>query len=520
MRLRFLGVAAMAVGTSLWLVPVSGGDTSAPVWECRASAAYLNAPGADPGRLEPVVANGGTSPDTIQRAQCVDDDAGLPHLELGDPGAGSISVDGVYARTRVDPDLEDDTRVQTTDSAGGVARVSIRSADGTVIVGADVTEADATASCVNGVPTLSGTSRVVNLTVAGVPLPIESELLVPIVEAINGTPLVMLLHIELNEEVVEGDAGSATQSLTRRALHVSLLEMNGVPALEAVVGEARVDRNGAVCEAPPPPPACPAGTTEETRDADGSVVCRQVVTQAPPCPEGTVQAPEGQCVVFIPVGSPQERQLTPCPRGQVRDTGNRCRTIPRSRCPRSFARAFPIIGTNRRESITGTNVRDKILGLGGRDRISGGRGNDCIEGGSGNDNLDSSNGVDFLFGGTGRDILNGGTGDDRLFGGSGNDKLTGASGNDRMDGGSGRDRLSGGLGNDLLVGGSGKDYINTGNGRDIVRAGPGNDVINTSTAGPAARIDCGSGIDTIRINTNELRRHRNCERVLVATRSG
>ena len=523
MRLRFLGVAAMAVCTSLWLAPLSAGDTSAPVWTCRASAAYLNAPGQDPGRLEPIVANGATSPpDALQRAQCVDDDAGLPHIDLGDPAAGDpgqISIDGVFARTRIDPDIAE-SRLQSTTAAGGVAKVAIKADDGSEIVGADVTDATAAASCVNGVPTLTGESRVVNLRIAGTPVPIEDEILLPIVEAINGTPIVMLLHIELNEQVVEGNAGSATQSLTQRALHVSLFEMNGVPALEAVVGEARVDRNGAVCEPPPPPPACPAGTTPEPPGADGTLVCRQVVTQTPPCPSNTVQTPEGQCVIFVPVGTPQERQLAPCPSGQVRDTGNRCRTIPSSRCPRSFARAFPIIGTNRRESITGTNVRDKILGLGGRDRISGGRGNDCIEGGSGNDNLDASNGVDFLFGGTGRDILNGGTGNDRLNGDSGADKLTGGSGRDRMNGGSGSDRLSGGLGNDILIGGAGKDYINTGNGRDIVRAGAGNDVINAATAGPAARVDCGRGIDTLRINTNELGRHRNCERVLVATRGG
>lgn len=521
MRLRILGAAIVGIVSSLSLAPVSAADTSVPVWECRASAAYLKAPGRDPGRLEPLVANGGTSADNIQRPQCVDDDAGFPLIEIGDPAEGDpgkITIQAPFARTRIDPDLQDDSSVQTAEAQAGVAKVKIENADGTVVVGADLADSDATGSCVNGAPSLRGNSRVVNLTLGGTPIPVE-DVLIPVVDGINGSPLVMLLRIDLHSEVVDGDASTDTQSLTRRAIHVQLLQMDGVPVFEAVVGETRVGRRGAVCA---PPPVCPPGTTEISRSPEG-LVCQQVVSETPPCPEGSTQIPSGECVVvvFVPFGAPRQVVAPePCPGGQVRDLAGNCRSVPRSRCPRSFARAFLIVGTNRRESITGTNFRDKILALGGRDRISGGRGNDCMEGGSGNDNLDASNGTDFMFGGSGRDILNGGTGNDRLLGDSGHDKLTGGSGNDRMEGGSGRDRLSGGLGNDRMFGGSGKDYINTGNGRDTVSGGTGNDVINASTAGPPARINCGPGIDTLRINTNELRRHRNCERVLVTTRSG
>lgn len=518
MRVRVFGAIALMAGMTFGAAPPASADTSAPLWNCRASAAYLNAPEQNPGRLEPLVANGGTSPDTINRVQCVDDDSGLPDLTFGNPAQGTLALRALYARTRIDPDLDDDTRRQATTAAGGATSIRIADSTGTVLVGADVAEAEATASCVNGAPVLRGTSRVVNLTLGGAPVPVE-DVLVPVVTAINGSPLVALLRIDLHSEVTTGNATSDNQTLIRRAVHVQLLQMDGVPLLEAVVGEARAGRTGATCAPPPPPPTCPAGTTEESRGADGTLVCRQVVSVTPPCPPNTFQTPEGHCVVFVPVGNPRDPQPEPCPSGQARDTTGACRTIPRSRCPRSFASAFPILGTNRRESITGTNVRDKILAFGGRDRVSGGRGNDCIEGGSGNDNLDSSNGLDYLFGGSGRDILNGGTGNDRMYGDSGNDKLTGASGNDRLDGGRGSDRLSGGLGNDTLIGGPGKDFINTGNGRDVVRAGPGNDVINAATAGPPARIDCGPGVDTLRINTNELKRHRNCERVLVAVRT-
>ena len=57
-----------------------------------------------------------------------------------------------------------------------------------------------------------------------------------------------------------------------------------------------------------------------------------------------------------------------------------------------------------------------------------------------------------------------------------------------------------------------------GNGRDVVRAGRGNDDINVATAGASAKVDCGPGIDTVRINHNELHTIKHCEHILVTTR--
>ena len=529
-RVRLLGVVALFVtGAALWIPPSSSGDTEAPVWTCRASAGYVRFP-AQHQRVEPVVANGGTTdpnpetnnPGNIDRAQCVDDDAGFPTLRLPpepDPcEPGCITIQAPFARTRIEGDLAD-ARSQTTSAAGGVAKLRIQDAEGTFVLTADVTDADATASCQGGVPTLSATSRVVNLKLGDNGIPIE-DALIPIFDGINGSPLVALLRIDVHEEIVEGDASSQSQSLTRRALHVQLLtpEPAEPPMIDVVVGEAKVDRTGAVCAPPEPPPVCPAGTTEVSRQDDGSVTCQQVVQTTAPCPQGTQQDPSGACVRIIVVQQ-QAEVLPPCPAGQARDVDDVCRPIPRSRCTNSaFGRQFTILGTNRRDRITGTNRADTILAFGGGDRVSGGRGNDCVEGGSGNDNVDGSNNNDLMFGGTGRDIMNGGTGRDRLFGDPGNDTRTGGSGNDRLDGGAGRDRLSGGLGNDRMFGGDGKDYINTGNGRDVINGGSGNDAINASTAGPAVRVDCGPGIDSLRINGNERTRHRNCERVLVARR--
>jgi Ca2+-binding RTX toxin-like protein len=88
-----------------------------------------------------------------------------------------------------------------------------------------------------------------------------------------------------------------------------------------------------------------------------------------------------------------------------------------------------------------------------------------------------------------------------MYGEKGNDKLVGASGNDR------------------LVAGPGRDYIDTGGGRDRVYGGAGNDSINASVAGaPARLIDCGAGVDTVRINSDERKRLRHCEHVFVTSK--
>lgn len=67
-------------------------------------------------------------------------------------------------------------------------------------------------------------------------------------------------------------------------------------------------------------------------------------------------------------------------------------------------------------------------------------------------------------------------------------------------------------------GGPDRDYIIGGNGRDLIRAGAGNDDINAAAAGARSKVDCGKGLETVRVNNNELRSIRNCERILVTTR--
>ena len=97
--------------------------------------------------------------------------------------------------------------------------------------------------------------------------------------------------------------------------------------------------------------------------------------------------------------------------------------------------------------------------------------------------------------------------------------MEGAAGADRLAGGKGNDFLSGGPGGDRLVSGAGRDAINTGaSGRgrvDRVSAGPGNDSVVAVGTRAKARINCGAGLDTVRIVPAERRYLKGCERVLV-----
>jgi Ca2+-binding RTX toxin-like protein len=177
--------------------------------------------------------------------------------------------------------------------------------------------------------------------------------------------------------------------------------------------------------------------------------------------------------------------------------------------------------------INGGNGADRLRGTMGVDEIRGGNGNDQIEGrdghdylfGGAGDDLLISNGPDHLDGGAGIDIariirsdsLNGlvldlSAGDQTLAdgtrlvsierlqftGGSGSDIVTGGALDDTLDGGAGADILRGGAGNDTLTGSTG----------DVLEGGAGDDRFEVS--GAVARIDGGTGRDSVRVNADAV----------------
>jgi hypothetical protein len=468
-----------------------------PHWSCRASAGWVKAVGGpQPAYVEPVVANGDAT-NGADAAQCQTDDAGFPTVAFPpDPKQGQVTEDAPFARTTLNNDF---SYKQTPTAAGGVEHVKIEGNGHSLE--ATVTRADASGSCVSGAPALAGTSRVVGLKVDGGDVADNGDR-----QVIANSPN---FYAVVNEKLSQ-DAASGGKDLVQRAIHVYL----GADAghyIEIVIAEAKVGYHGdgrQLCTAPAA--RCPDGATY---DPSHGVCVVSVVTQAA-CPQGSTRDAGGACVVVV--GPPSAQPGTGgnvVPLGEVRGVRSTspCRN-------KRFGRQVAIVGTSRGDRITGSNRSDRIFVFGGNDRVSGGRGNECIEGGLGSDQLDGSTGSDWLLGGVGNDLLTGGSGNDYLYGGNGNDKLIGGTGNDHIYGNGGRNKLDGGKGNDVIVGGPSRDYIVAGNGRDVVRAGKGNDDINVATAGAAAKVDCGGGVDTIRINNNELHSIKHCENVLVTTR--
>jgi Ca2+-binding RTX toxin-like protein len=500
-RVRPLLAVLLALTAYFAVTQPGAADTNGPFWTCRGSVGYLGSSDpTQPGRIEPMVANAG---DPKQATPCANDDAGQTTAPPLNSDQGDIVVQSVYAGTRITPVIGASSQ-QQAGAVGQTSSVRVENADKSFVLTADVTKAGVQGSCNGGVPGFADTGAVTNVNVNGQPVATDAPY-TQTGNAINGSPLGQVTKVSFNETTATGSTTSATQSVTRRAIHVQILDGSGNTVFEAVVGEATAGRSGPVCQAAP---RCPEGTVYDQS--------RNVCVTQPECPTDAPRQGDA-CVrtvtVVGPPGSGNSTGGTVVPLGDVKGVRSTspCRN-------KRFGRQVGILGTEHADRITGSNKSDRIFVFGGNDRVSGGRGNDCIEGAAGSDQLEGSTGSDWLLGGAGNDHLSGAQGADYLYGGAGNDKLIGGTGSDHLYGGKGRNVIDGGKGNDLLVGGPGRDYIVGGGGRDTIRAGAGNDDVNVANAGPAAKVDCGSGNDTVRINHNELHSVKHCERILVTTR--
>jgi len=460
---RRLLVVLTAMTGALVIAESAQAFTTTPVWQCRGSATYTSVAGNN--RAEPIVANGnintagGVSPD---RAQCVNSETGAGNTptQLGIPTDTVSAVTG-KASTRIQPELGRAIDQQIA-AEGRVEDLTVLLGAGGPLLGVGAANATAAATCVPGsiVPRFAGESRVADVTLGGVPVPLD-QLLTQITNLTNGLTGAVA-QVKVDERIETPD------SLTIRALHV-IVAQGTTTLIDLVVGEAKVGANGPVCD----PTKQNDGTNTDTLGqvcAAGSVLDRP--RNLCVIPAGTGGSSLGEIIIGRPFQGPSGGSVLPLDVARKRFGRSPC--VSGGGAPK-----FVIVGTNGRDRITGTNLADRILGRGGNDQISGGRGNDCVEGGTGGDNMSGS---------------------------LGNDKLFGAAGNDH---------LNGGPGTDLLSSGSGNDSINAAFGRDRVLAGSGRDVINIATAGPPASANCGSGSDVIRINRNERRRIRGCERVAV-----
>lgn len=165
---------------------------------------------------------------------------------------------------------------------------------------------------------------------------------------------------------------------------------------EASIAESEVFAQTIMPNCPPPPPACPAGTSPSVScspDSDGKGV-RMVGTNA----------------------------------GET------------------------FVGTGEGDTILAGGGRDKVRSGSGNDRVNAGAGNDTVSAGNGNDNVKGGKGNDTLRGGKGNDKLYGEAGKDKLFGEAGKDSLSGGASADRLSGGKGKDKVTCGAGKDKVSG--------------------------------------------------------------------
>ncbi len=461
-----LVVLATVVG-ALGVVPSAQAATSAPAWQCRASALYASISGQN--RVEPIVANGnintanGASPDL---ALCSDGETGAGNTatQLGIPPNVIGAVTG-KAKTVIDPDTGNPID-QSIASEARVEDLTLLGQAGLPAIGVGAANSTATAKCTAGslVPTFTGDSRVADVTLGGQPIALD-QLATQLTNLLN--PLLgAVVEVKVDERV------TSTTGLIVRAIHVRVLR-GANPLVDVVVGEAKVAASGDVCD-PAKQPNGPGGPGGTGGSGEGDICPAGSIARGNLCiiPAGTGGSGLGDIIIGRPNQSPSGGTVVPL--DVARRQYGRTPCLAGNGTPK-----FAIVGTNKADRITGTNIADRIIGLGGNDKLDGGRGNDCIEGR------------------TGGDTMSGGLGNDREYGSAGKDHLNGGPGKDYLSGGSGNDTLSASFGGDRVVGGAGADAI------------------NIATAGGAASADCGGGRDKIRLNRNETKKIRNCETVYV-----
>jgi Ca2+-binding RTX toxin-like protein len=458
-RRSTLALAAVVACTGSF-VGVSSAQAAKATWSCGADAVTASVAGMN--TINPV---------TAQRTPCADQTVGLPNVTNAIGLAPTINAKTAYAITSAKPATATPI-TQSVGAAAGVEGLSIQTGGGTVVIGVGAAQSEADAICKDGKAVLSGTSNVADLTINGQTVSLDG-LLSSLTDAISKSPLGGLVSVKLNEQVVDGE------KLIQRAAHIKILSAIGAnPLVDVVVAQSTVSSSSA-CD--PKADGNGGGTGTGTSGSGTGTSGSGTGTAFTLCPKGaTLDTTNGVCIIpasqtggqgMIVIGRPYTG-----PAGGTVISLTNARKKYSSPCLSGPGPKFAVVGTNGKDRITGRNDDDRILGLGGVDSIDGGRGNDCLDGG------------------TGGDSLNGGIGNDRAYGMTGNDHLNGGPGTDRLSAGAGNDSINAGFGADQIIGGSGVDFI------------------NVATAGPAARVDCGTGKDVVRMNINEKRKTKNCER--------
>ncbi|MEA2154572.1 MAG: hypothetical protein QOE11_712 [Solirubrobacteraceae bacterium] len=342
-RARLLALATLS--TFAVLAPTASADTTQPVWTCRASAGYVEVPGLlGTTRVEPVLANGFPDSAAPDSGQCASSDAGVQNVAIPAGPAGNptplVALNAAFARTTISPEIAA-ARDQTAAANGGVTD-PLHITLGALDIVAQTVSAQATGSCAGTTPTLTGSSTVVQLSINN-----AAPITIPTNAPTTTIDLSPVAIVTFNEQVTTGDATSPDQALTQRAVHIQVLPVAAsgatpaTPAANIVLGEAKVDRHGAVCAPAPPPPVCTAPAVAVA--GSNPLVCALSVVQCAPGSTQVAGAAAGTCVQVCPGASTADpatgacvipAPAASCPAGTTRDPkSNTCILLVQRPCP-------------------------------------------------------------------------------------------------------------------------------------------------------------------------------------------
>jgi hypothetical protein len=315
MKRRIGAAAALLVVGLLVLAASASADTANS--SCRASAARLNALGLGP--VEPVV-SGANAP-----SDCVTHGAGQAGLDVNIPQLSQLltaKTQNAYAITQ-SVKQNPATIADLPSAAAGVTNAQITLAG--LNITADAIDSTASATCVNGQPSFSGSSKVVDLKLNGNDISLD-QLIDAISQAVNGLQVVQL-HINQQDKTAS--------SLTQTALHLEL-QLAGNSLVDLVLGESKVSTTGNPCAAGPTPPTCGSGTVFDP--TTNSCI------PDPHCPGGTTYDPTAHACVANPPNCPSGTTFDPqanacvanppnCPSGTTYDPNARACVVNGSDCP-------------------------------------------------------------------------------------------------------------------------------------------------------------------------------------------
>jgi hypothetical protein len=308
------GTAAVIGGAG----SAAGADPPVAAWNCYASPINLSIGGTP--RIDPIHAGG--SPCTAQQ-QGIGDIAGAlmvpPDL---------LTADTLSATTTLDP--SNVLSYQQTATADGTIEnlhLQLPPGGGGLDLTIQVAVSDATGTCANGEPRLTGTSRLVGITINGSDIPVDSTLQQV---SLALAPLAQVIAFD-----VDKNASTDPTAIDQQALHLTILSAGG-PLVDLVAGEAKVAYSGAVCTPPPPPPTVTDTQTVTQATTQTETQTQTETVQSPPPPAETQ-------TVTTPAPAPQQQveavTLKPRPNGRNGGCGHITMYFDRNR-KRTFTDRF------------------------------------------------------------------------------------------------------------------------------------------------------------------------------------